>query len=97
MTSKECNEEYIPLALRPLNITSKEALDNIYNFEANGDFMFREINIIKKDLEVLNILRKHLKQDFDGEDYVISFNINDCRHREDFDKVWEWLENGENK
>ena len=85
-------------------MTSKEALD-ILNYECihcNGtdDEFSKELNLIKKDLEVLDILKRSV---FNKEEhkYVLSekfiglkFMLISLSIREDdIDKVKEWLEN----
>ena len=77
-------------------MTSKEALD-ILNYECihcNGtdDEFSKELNLIKKDLEVLEILKKYVF--FDKEDnYIKMFDIKECITNFDFEIVKEWLEN----
>ena len=44
---------------------------------------------IKKDLEVLNILKKHIY----SSDSSISIILDDLRNYDDFMKIKEWLEN----
>lgn len=83
-------------------MTSKEALD-ILNYEcihSNGtdDEFSKELNLIKKDLEVLEIIKKW---SFIQENYKCGYgkftqflcNIHTVGMEEDFNKVKEWLEN----
>ena len=86
-------------------MTSKEALD-ILNYEcihSNGtdDEFSKELNIIKKDLEVLDILKKSifnkeehkyvLTEKFKGQKFMLlSLSI---RGDNEIDKVKEWLKN----
>lgn len=83
-------------------MTSKEALD-ILNYECircNGtdDEFSNELNIIKKDLEVLEIIKKW---SFIQENYKAGYgpfaqflcNIHTIGMEEDFKKVKDWLEN----
>lgn len=84
-------------------MTSKEALD-ILNYEcirSNGtdDEFSKELNIIRKDLEVLEIIKKWTF--IIQENYKDSYrkftqficNIHTIEMNEDFKKVKEWLEN----
>ena len=48
-----------------------------------------EYETIKKDLEVLNILKKHIY----SSDSSISIILDDLRNYDDFQKIKEWLEN----
>lgn len=83
-------------------MTSKEALD-ILNYEcihSNGtdDESSKELNIIKKDLEVLEIIKKwsFIQENYkDGYGKFTQFlcNIHTIGMEEDFKKVKEWLEN----
>ena len=76
-------------------MTSKEALD-ILNYEcirSNGtdDEFSKELNLIKKDLEVLELLRKYVF--FDKEDnYITMFDIKECITNYDFEILKDWLE-----
>lgn len=83
-------------------MTSKEALD-ILNYEcirSNGtdDEFSKELNLIKKDLEVLEIIKKWTF--IIQENYKDSYrkftrflcNIHTIEMNEDFKKVKEWLE-----
>lgn len=85
-------------------MTSKEALD-ILNYECircNGtdDEFSKELNIIKKDLKVLEIIKKwsFIQENYkDGYGKFTQFlcNIHTIGMEEDFKKVKEWLEYGE--
>ena len=86
-------------------MTSKEALDRL-NYEcirSNGtdDEFSKELNLIKKDLEVLDILKRSifhkeehkyaLTEKFKGQKFMLlSLSI---RGDNEIDKVKEWLEN----
>ena len=86
-------------------MTSKEALD-ILNYEcirSNGvdDEYSKEFNIVRKDLEVLDILKRYifnkeihkyvLTEKFKGQKFMLlSLSI---RGDDDIEKVKEWLEN----
>ena len=76
-------------------MTSKEALD-ILNYEcirSNGtdDEFSNELNLIKKDLKVLELLRKYVF--FDKEDnYITMFDIKECITNYDFEILKDWLE-----
>ena len=86
-------------------MTSKEALDRL-NYEcihSNGydDESSKELNIIRKDLEVLDILKRSifnkeehkyvLAEKFKGQKFMLlSLSI---RGDDDIAKVKEWLEN----
>ena len=86
-------------------MTSKEALD-ILNYEcihSNGtdDEFSKELNLIKKDLKVLDILKRSifnkeehkyvLTEKFNGQKFMLlSLSI---RGDNEIDKVKEWLEN----
>lgn len=83
-------------------MTSKEALD-ILNYEcirSNGtdDEFSKELNLVKKDLEVLEIIKKWTF--IIQENYKDSYrkftqflcNIHTIEMEEDFKKVKEWLE-----
>ena len=85
-------------------MTSKEALDRL-NYEcirSNGvdDEYSKEFNIVRKDLEVLNILKRSifnkeehkyvLTEKFKGQKFMLmSLSI---RGDNEIDKVKEWLE-----
>ena len=85
-------------------MTSKEALD-ILNYECihcNGvdDEFSNELNLIKRDLEVLDILKRSifnkeehkyvLNEKFKGQKFMlISLSIRE----DDIDQVKEWIEN----
>ena len=71
-------------------MTSKEALSDL-SFLAIGDenHTIKCKEIIEKDLEVLNILKKHIY----SSDSSISIILDDLRNYDDFQKIKEWLEN----
>ena len=73
---------------------SKECLERII-FEAKMEkpifsMYYQEfLKPIEKDLEVLNILKKHIY----SSDSSISIILDDLRNYDDFQKIKEWLEN----
>ena len=78
-------------------MTSKEALEKL-NFEcirSNGidDEYAEELNIVEKDLEILNILKKH----YDINSLTLSLesfiSLYIYKEDKDFNKIKEWLEN----
>ena len=85
-------------------MTSKEALDRL-NYECihcNGtdDEFSKELNLIRKDLEILEIIKKwsFIQENYkDGYGKFTQFlcNIHTIGMEEDFKKVKEWLEYGE--
>ena len=77
-------------------MTSKEALSDLLNManycleEKEQKQIKEEYNLINKDLEMLEILKKHY--DFTSPlEYFIEFFI--YNSDEDFEKVKEWLKN----
>lgn len=74
-------------------MTSKEAFEHII-FDAKMEkpifsMYYQEfLKPIEKDLEVLNILKKHIY----SSDSSISIILDDLRNYDDFKKVKEWLE-----
>lgn len=70
-------------------MNSKEALEHIKHM-ADWEYYDIEDDIlpIKKDLEVLEILKKHIY----SSDSSISIILDDLRNYDDFKKVKEWLE-----
>ena len=71
-------------------MTSKEALSDL-SFLAIGDenHTIKCKETIEKDLEVLEILKKHIY----SSDSSISIILDDLRNYDDFQKIKEWLEN----
>ena len=78
-------------------MTSKEALEKL-NFEcirSNGidDEYAEELNIVEKDLEILDILKKH----YDINSLTLSLesfiSLYIYKEDKDFNKIKEWLEN----
>ena len=75
-------------------MTSKEAFEHII-FDAKMEkpifsMYYQEfLKPIEKDLEVLNILKKHIY----SSDSSISIILDDLRNYDDFQKIKEWLEN----
>ena len=71
-------------------MTSKEALSDL-SFLAIGDenHTIKCKETIEKDLEVLEILKKHIY----SSDSSISIILDDLRNYDDFKKVKEWLDN----
>ena len=75
-------------------MTSKEAMAGLKeDFENDVYKVEREmLNIIDKDLVVLEILRKYVY--FDKKDnYIKMFDIKECITNFDFEILQEWLEN----
>ena len=70
-------------------MTSKEALSDL-SFLAIGDenHTIKCKETIEKDLEVLDILKKHIY----SSDSSISIILDDLRNYDDFQKIKEWLE-----
>ena len=74
-------------------MTSKEAMAKLKeNFENDVYKVERKmLDIIEKDLEVLEILRKYIY--FDKKDnYIKMFDIKECITNFDFEIIKEWLE-----
>lgn len=75
-------------------MNSKESLNNIKNlFIGSPINPTKQIEIIEKDLEILDILKKH----YDNDSLALSLNSfivfainNDDK---DFNKIKEWIEN----
>lgn len=75
-------------------MTSKEAMEKLKeNFENDVYKVEREmLNIIDKDLYLLELLRKYVY--FDKKDnYIKMFDIKECITNFDFEILQEWLEN----
>lgn len=75
-------------------MTSKEAMAKLKeNFENDVYKVEREmLDIVDKDLVVLEILRKYVY--FDKKDnYIKMFDITECITNFDFEILMEWLEN----
>ena len=80
--------------------TREEVINSLINEYLNDDY---KINEIKQDLEVLEILRKHLKiyHEWFGDEYsydgVKCINLDNCNRKNeiDFEKVKQWLEENE--
>ena len=75
-------------------MTSKEAVEELKDtFENDVYYIERKLlNIIEKDLEILEILRKNVY--FDKKDgYIKMFDIKECITNFDFEILQEWLEN----
>ena len=73
-------------------MTSKEALETLfacYCYNGNYQEVIEAREKLEKDLEVLNILKKHIY----SSDSSISIILDDLRKYDDFKKVKEWLEN----
>ena len=74
-------------------MTSKEALKELEDtFENDVYKVEREmLNIIEKDLEILEILRKYVY--FDKKDgYIKMYDIKECITNFDFEILMDWLE-----
>lgn len=92
-------------------MTSKEALERLVKYaniqEARlmvkyGYSALNDIEIIKQDLEILEILKKHLTDIIIGKKLTTILNIknvngivliNDSEFQEDYKKIKEWLKN----
>ena len=75
-------------------MTSKEAMAKLEDtFENDVYKVEREmLNIIKKDLEVLEILKKYVR--YDDENHVIRMKpFRKSEFNFDYEEVKEWLEN----
>ena len=76
-------------------MTSKRALEEWYGTISVNDKIRWENNYlsIKKDLEILEILKKHYDVNFleVSPNYFIAYSV--YKDDEDFKKVKEWLEN----
>ena len=75
-------------------MTSKEAVEELEDtFENDVYYIERKLlDIIKKDLEVLELIRKYMY--FDTKDnYIKMFDIKECITNFDFEIIKEWLEN----
>ena len=75
-------------------MTSKEAMSKLKeNFENDVYKVEREmLNIVDKDLYLLEILRKYLYFD-EKDNYIKMFDIKECVTNIDFEIIKEWLEN----
>lgn len=74
-------------------MTSKEALEELKdNFENDVYYIERKLlDIIDKDLVVLELLRKYVY--FDAKDnYIKMFDIKECITNFDFEILMDWLE-----
>ena len=78
-------------------MTSKEALENWYNTQSPRTKAYEyelHYRLIKKDLEILEILKSHLhlaivnSNNYGNKDIVLMIESDD----KDFNKVKEWLE-----
>ena len=76
---------------------SKEAMAKLKeNFENDVYKVEREmLNIVDKDLEVLEILKKYMYFDTKN-NYIKMFDIRNCITNIDFEIITEWLENAKN-
>lgn len=73
-------------------MTRKQLINQLcyeYNTINYNEQKLKRIQEIKKDLEVLNILKKHIY----SSDSSISIILDDLRNYDDFIKIKEWLEN----
>ena len=81
MTSKEAFEKIIELCnYYQHKIVKDTEVETIWGYP---------IDNIRKDLEILEILKKHIY----SSDSSISIILDDLRNYDDFNKVKEWLEN----
>ena len=68
--------------------TSREALIVLHCLAIGSERELRRLSlIIKKDLDVLDILKKHIY----SSDSSISIILDDLRNYDDFQKIKEWL------
>ena len=80
-------------------MTSKEAFKELKeNAQEICEWEFDRLNIIEKDLEVLDIIKKwsFIQENYkDGYGKFTQFlcNIHTIGMKEDFEKIKEWLEN----
>lgn len=81
-------------------MNSKEALESCFNVISTNDKIRWEehYKVIKKDLEVLDIIKKwsFIQENYkDGYGKFTQFlcNIHTIGMKEDFEKIKEWLEN----
>lgn len=73
-------------------MTRKQLINQLcyeYNTINYNEQKLKRMQEIKKDLEVLNILKKHIY----SSDSSISIILDDLRNYDDFNKIKEWLEN----
>ena len=69
--------------------TSREALIVLHCLAIGSERELRRLSlIIKKDLDVLDILKKHIY----SSDSSISIILDDLRNYDDFIKIKEWIE-----
>ena len=76
-------------------MTSKEALEKI-SWRYVNDTSFQEwCETIKQDLEVLEILRKHIKNKVDWNKHILKIYETTiyAYDVDDFNKIKEWLQN----
>ena len=70
--------------------TSREALIVLHCLAIGSERELRRLSlIIKKDLDVLDILKKHIY----SSDSSISIILDDLRNYDDFIKIKEWMKN----
>ena len=83
-------------------MTSKEALEELLFYATLDDSAFEPTmkdyaSVIKDDLEVLKILRKHIyfKQiEGMGTEMLTDIELTILNEDDDYNKIKEWLENG---
>lgn len=78
-------------------MNSKESLNNIKNlFIGSPINPTRQFEIIEKDLEVLEILKKYISVDIEYNQYWLKiYDIGGIAiSEEEYNKLKEWLENG---
>ena len=78
-------------------MTSKESLKELIdNVQDMSEWELVRLNIVKKDLEVLEILKKYLY--YDNENHFIKMvQIRKQIFNFDYEDLKEWLENGQRK
>ena len=75
-------------------ITSGEAVKILKeNVPEMCDFVIKKLNIIKKDLEMLEIIKNHLYYD-DKKLFIKMKPIRKSLFNYDYEDLREWLENG---
>ena len=76
-------------------MTSKEALVRIELMSKYGYSDLNDFEIIKQDLEVLEILRKHIKNKVDWNKHILKIYETTiyAYDVDDFNKIKEWLQN----
>jgi hypothetical protein len=75
----------------------KRKINEIYGFDDKWEEV-EELETIKQDLEVLEIIRKNTyRRDYNSLEPSITFIVPSWLSKEDFNKVKQWLEENENE